>query len=1124
MISRAARLPRICLACQSRLLQRSVVPNFRAISIRDGFRQRRLFASDSLSKDVDIDAIIAKKFAQANEKVENPKEDEINTSKLDDDEKDIRLSKTDLELIYEIDKYLFEERDSVDVAKHGDSSTHETDADSPESSAEPASKNPSSNTGFTFSDDALLETYPEDLARLLKSRAIRGNLLQNAPLGVSALGLEADAIILKNPNYIKRREEILEEPDQAPSKNRINDINWSRLRPEFLDKEFMASREEVWNNIEELRPDSKSLRLNDFNKLLHALYEGFTMAQLRDYVREAPTMPASSDNPLVDYPWVVKDIPWTPFTSITTDQLTSKTIDAYKVLTQKWNIQIQDHVEGVGQTFVWVDPHYFVFLNRGHGAFLKQAKMDFIDEANNEKLSTTSSECRINITSQKASTYAILERLDRYFNRVEDQILPIGKLVKPLPSDEQLQELGRITSTSLKLSGKHEDAMLQVSLFNTLKFRNPNQIQNEGKADTVRRLLTTQPTRGEKESFTFVPSLESTKYLPIEYNRERGSMSWSDKLKQWFRYVTPLDNPGHAATARLGLESPRRYEDFPGKRHNITTATFGHILHSQSFNAKKSIRKMRFDSRILSPVTPHPAALSALKPENDQSPIPKSTIVLKFAPHINEWPKDDKTGPPLVRLSFSPDQESMGDRLKILDSSIFEAVVPRHVDDILLGGHSVDVRITNERRVALDTNQPNLQEFFRVANFDLLGGRLRTPKDVLLSIPETWNERTRQPKTKTPATTDILYDFRGIEIHQTIEIPFRGQTLRYSVIEAGQHGGRRQEISLQADRSHFNALARKRFFECVEDIATGKVWSWDEGFKSVKATQFEDFSFDLIEEKLGDDWSVVDSEVEGQEELIRRSADYKPPVEKKVQKPAAPKPVAEETEERDKSVPPSPTPATEADTEAAMEPTTEPTPEVVPDVISEVAAESTTKGAVKEKGSVADLATPTESYEDFFKRFADRAGDQLDRFKPPKKSKNKKARDEEILDDDDPFKLPPKRSKPVVPLSSAGSNAKPLSDKTTDGYTDTFEKELEDLEYAPQEWDDKNPDDDLEEDLYYGDDLEDVEDNEMSTEEIEAELIKALQLDRYPPPIHPTTTLSSEANDATSDKSGTSRK
>ncbi|KAI5464215.1 mitochondrial inner-membrane-bound regulator-domain-containing protein [Mariannaea sp. PMI_226] len=1026
MISRAARASRICLACRTRLTQRSAPSTFRSLPIRDGYRQRRPFASDSEAKGIDIDAIIAKKFASLEVKPtdEDPERREVKPT--DEDNK----SADKFEFVDEFDRKLNQVVDKLD-GKYVESE------DKPSSSE-------SSNPDFTFSDDILESTHPFESSRQQRVRKLRHRLLENAPLGVSALGMEADAILVKNPNKMRHDQRPTLEVDEKPVESSIENIDWSKLSPQNRVDEHTVTKEEVWNNINELRPDTKALRMKDYEKLSRALFNGFTTQQLRDYLREAPDEAGSPEINLGDYFWIAKQIPWAPFRTMQSTNLAYKSAYIHKLITQKWNVKIQDFVDDLGQTFIWIDPHYFPFLLRGQGGIiLKTARKNYLDEANNEKLSTTSSECRINITSRKASTYAILERLDQYFKLVEDVMLPIGELTKTIPTLSDLNDLANITSTSLKLHGKGKAAVLQVSLVDTMK-RDPLRLQNEGKADTVLRLLTTRPTRGLVEKVDFIPSLESTKGIFIGHNREKRSMAWNDKLRKWFRYVAPLGNSNDGAPSPLKLAkkvSLPKYTNDEVDSPNITTATFGHILHS---HVSKSKAKISSANRIISPVIPHPAAFSALTPDNEEGSTQKTSIVLKFAPHVDRSTRLENVGPP-VRLTIPITSEVMSYyHFKVPEESILETVVPWHVDDVILASQSVDARLVNQRHFHLDLNQPGIQEFLQVARFNLREGRLQTPKDVTLSVPENWQSAGSKGDKAPDTSISMLYDFRGIEIHQTLEMAWQNHTLRYSVIEAGQHGGKRQEISLQAGPpgaplSDFKTKQRENFLKCVEDIATGKFWSWDEGFKLMKARQFEDFSYNLPEQELGDDFIV--SEVDAEAEAAKEKEAH----------------------------------------HVSWEASEEPAPE---DGVYPAQQSDATPAAVD------DRPKPSISEKDFFKHFSSRAGDQLDQFKASPKKRGGSKSQEEVLADDDPFKI---RARPMGQASpSLGTEMGNKFAVKKDGDFDIFEHGTADDQYASEEWDEE---DWYDEDM---DNIDDIEDNELSTEEIEAELIKALGLENHP--------------------------
>ncbi|KAL6410300.1 hypothetical protein AUP68_06716 [Ilyonectria robusta] len=1168
MISRAARASRICQACRVGLTQRSAVLGFRALPRQDGLLQRRRFASDSDPPpqfNAEIEALISDKLFGGNAKRSIDKAEETPEPPKDVDEDDAEwdspaLHNADSSIAAEIDKFLSDVAGAPTTSSQARNPSsnprrdRNTFTDPPSEQPSASSTKPRSKPRSDSSSDSMFElpVIPDfDPPGSQSNNKLRHNLLHNQPLGVSALGVPADAIIIKNPNKmrIERRaaREILEKPLLPTS-----DVDWERFDP-TNGGDDANSRHHIWANINELRPDSRALRMRDFEKLSRALFNGFTVDQLREYMRDYEMEAGLEDTPLGNYPWIMKQMPWTPFKSLpVAEKLAFKYSFVQKLIVQKWKIGIQEHVDALGQAFIWVDPHYFKFLALGMRPFLKGARNDFLDESNNEKLSTTSTECRLNITARKAPTYAILERLDQHLKNVQHRMLPIGQLTKHIPSSTELEELARITSTSLKLHKQGKDAHLQVSWFSEQKdpITAPH-AQNEGKADTVLRLLTTLPSRGLVETVECIPSLEPTSGtggIFVGFNRERRSMAWRDKLRKWLRYVAPMGITNDAPEWPLDLAKSVSLPEYAGRlSSNFTTATFGHLLHSE---AHQSTTKLSRKRRLLSPVTPHPASFSALKPDDDE-PLSQSTaIILKFSPSVDRLTSPESKGPPVrLHIPITPETDIVD--FKIPEDATLQCAVPWHVDDVMLPAQSVDVRLVNERHLPLDIDQPQLQSFLEIADFNLRDGRLQTPKEVTLSIPEQWLSTRSKGGKKSQISADVLYAFRGIEIHQNIEIPLNGHTLRYSLIEAGQHGGRRQELALQAGRpgapaSAFQGEQRESFLRVVEGVATGKFFSWVEGHKSVKAQQFEDFSYDLPAEELGEDFVVSEFDPEEEKrELAQRKADKadKAAKEKKLKEEWAASKLAAKKAKKSKDLKLDAKPADKSAEEPAEVSVEKPTKESEDpqEKLAEKPAEEPVEGSAKEPlAKLADKSVealvdepaekpveesavetprklakkpvekPTEkTTEDpikreaskpkapvapvvderaFFRQFSSRAGDQLDQFKAPtKRRKGKKSNRttaNENLDGDDPFRIStrPKRS----PSSQAKDSS--LSVGNAASKADFVRQDSNEADTDRFTFDDAWEDDDFNDD--------EIEDNELSTAEIEAELVKMFGLDK----------------------------
>lgn len=180
------------------------------------------------------------------------------------------------------------------------------------------------------------------------------SLLHGEALGVSTLGLPADAIIINNPNNIRPQRKaptVLEEQEIE-----TKDLDWKALAPtETVEPEV----EEIYANIDEHRPDTRILRMADIGKLVQALCGGFTLSQLRDYQRDRQFQHKDPDS--VDYAWIQEIAPWT---SVNTVQIrgTSKESIAQRIVFENWKVEVQEHVDNLGKAFITMDPDVFPFL------------------------------------------------------------------------------------------------------------------------------------------------------------------------------------------------------------------------------------------------------------------------------------------------------------------------------------------------------------------------------------------------------------------------------------------------------------------------------------------------------------------------------------------------------------------------------------------------------------------------------------------------------------------------------------------------------------------------------------------------------------------------------------------
>lgn len=214
-----------------------------------------------------------------------------------------------------------------------------------------------------FETDSLEEVRIPRQRRSRKGE-FRNELVVGRKLGVSALGVPANAIVIKNPNQMRLPRRPVTQVDEEPQKS-DSAIKWENLVSREQREEVSELSDEAMLNIEELRPtDTKTLRLKDFNNLIQSLCDGFTTAQLRDYYRDYEMAGQAQGEKSTELHWALKQIPWTPIQTLQLADQSPKQIFAQKIVLSKWDVQIQEQVDGLGRAFIWVKPDLYPLLVR----------------------------------------------------------------------------------------------------------------------------------------------------------------------------------------------------------------------------------------------------------------------------------------------------------------------------------------------------------------------------------------------------------------------------------------------------------------------------------------------------------------------------------------------------------------------------------------------------------------------------------------------------------------------------------------------------------------------------------------------------------------------------------------
>lgn len=501
---------------------------------------------------------------------------------------------------------------------------------------------------------------------------------------------------------------------------------------------------------------------------------------------------------------------------------------------------------------------------------MEALKVGLLDESRNESIVLNHKERALQVVTRKGTISAVILRIDEMVQSVKYQKVTVGDIDSRDLQKAVMNELARVTKTCLKYHEKEAVSWLTTSTRTKLII--PQQLEvswidktppvavvdiserlaspGENSADIVLRLLRGRQSQGVQGEQQVVAWGFAKGGMYVPHLRENRSMSWRDRLRQWTRYIVPISKPHENGKTDLGLHrkvtppSPVQTEVEAEAQH-LFTATFGHILHEKSSAFAKKPDTIR---RVLSPVLPHPAAFTEIS-ESGGGLEKHTFILLNLVPAPGH---SESVKAPEVRLRLPVNADDDFSKFSMSNGSSLYAVRPWYQRDILLPSENVDVRLAQQRKLPLDiTKQQSIQDFFAASEFNLVQGRLKTPSHTQVSIPIKWLGK------KTKKTVNIPYMFAGLEIHQTLDLPFNGHILRYSSIEAGQHGGTRQELSLEAlasvdSNGMTNRKQRTGFLKLVEHIARGDFFSWTEGYRKIREIPegFYDQDVDEVEEGM----------------------------------------------------------------------------------------------------------------------------------------------------------------------------------------------------------------------------------------------------------------------------------
>jgi len=369
------------------------------------------------------------------------------------------------------------------------------------------------------------------------------------------------------------------------------------------------------------------------------------------------------------------------------------------------------------------------------------------------------------------------------------------------------------------------------------------------KADVARRLLLTSSDMANRTKTlrTCKDTLEPP--IAVKYHMTDG-MSWRDRLRHWARWTSAtskssepqkelsdtspqqaviiskevksdeseepfrtssaeLSAPAHISQVEinqiklLNLKKPSGYVYWDRKTFTATSVIVGHVLHEVPA-VPEVATKLAVDATAQRAMF-YPAAVNISRLFGTMpllNNLPKTSLVLRFTP--SPWtaagPEVLTSLPPIeMRFAVNPTTKELNlkDVLAVVESTASEVMLPDRILDLRF-----QQRTTTRLRTLYRHQLPQILEFLKASQLNLIRGRLETPPVLILPIA---NHLCNVPESdalqySVDGSISAEYIFGGLEYRSTLALDFKGWQLLYTSIEGGKADGRRGELSLKPRR------------------------------------------------------------------------------------------------------------------------------------------------------------------------------------------------------------------------------------------------------------------------------------------------------------------------------------
>ena len=592
-------------------------------------------------------------------------------------------------------------------------------------------------------------------------------------------------------------------------------------------------------------------------EIAEVLQQGFTAAQLQEYIRNNLREDLGHDDVGGTYPWVEDKSPWVPARAETTSptephllgyvdkSTTPKRKTVMRLMRECWGVSNRELNDRPGRLDVRVRELEFSLLMLGTQRWLQIVARVFLESGGRIELFRQRGLLRI--TASRAQAGAILADINARLRDVRTASFRAADAVSGEVGPAALQELGRVTNSVVARDGDD----IRVSWIN-IESRDPGL---EDIRDTVFRLLLASDVASKRQVHLHVRGSDGELRL-VRDHTEKEKLPWYERSSPRGRWVAPkgqettvlstfswpedclpwgIEQTGasvvetsEADSLLPPLDSETECHDWSTIPTITTTALFGHILHPCSSNSTAPPKSQHSSdpnhgppamahtiphegqpvdgehvslqgTHSISPTLPTLTRLPSHLPAAD---APAPTVVLRFVPQ-----PDDPAAADAPALELELDASDPAD----LRPRVLRAAVASRRDDVLLPSAPADVRLAQAaifsvpgRSLPRLSSLAPLCAFLAASRLNLDQGNLATPARVDgLGLPA----RLFRAALGTAPVSDaaappvaVSYLFAGLEMRRAVASSLRGWRLLFTSVEAGRGGGRRLEMTLDGVR------------------------------------------------------------------------------------------------------------------------------------------------------------------------------------------------------------------------------------------------------------------------------------------------------------------------------------